>query len=68
LLNIFEKSPSFHQTDSLSNRTHKSDSLPNFGVNQRLGDATRGAHGQESHGGEMIVLEENRARGEHAAT
>jgi hypothetical protein len=34
---------------------------------ERLGGATRGAHGQESHGGEMIVLEENRARGEHAA-
>jgi hypothetical protein len=35
---------------------------------ERLGGATRGARGQESHGGEMIVLEENRARGEHTAT
>jgi hypothetical protein len=35
---------------------------------ERLGGATRGARGQGSHGGEMIVLEENRARGEHAAT
>jgi hypothetical protein len=35
---------------------------------ERLGGATRGARGQGSHGGEMIVLEENRAKGEHAAT
>jgi hypothetical protein len=33
-----------------------------------LGGATRGARGQESHGGEMIVLEENGALGRHAAT
>jgi hypothetical protein len=30
------KNPSLHRTDSSSSRTHKSDSLPNFGVNNRL--------------------------------
>jgi hypothetical protein len=31
------KKPSFRQTDSSSSWTHKSDSLPNFGVNKALG-------------------------------
>jgi hypothetical protein len=35
---------------------------------ERLGGATRGARGQESHGGEMIVLDENRASKGHEAT
>jgi hypothetical protein len=35
---------------------------------ERLGSATRGARGQGSHGGEMIMLEENRAREGHEAT
>jgi hypothetical protein len=35
---------------------------------ERLGGATRGARGQESHKEEMIVLEENKAREGHAAT
>jgi hypothetical protein len=33
-----------------------------------LGGATRGARGQKSQGGEMIMLEENRAQEGHAAT
>jgi hypothetical protein len=33
-----------------------------------FGRCTHGARGQESHGGEMIVLEKNGALGRHAAT
>jgi hypothetical protein len=33
LPNTSEEISSFHQTDSSSSRTHKSDFLPNFGVN-----------------------------------
>jgi hypothetical protein len=35
---------------------------------ERLGGATRGARGQESCRGEMIVLEESRVGEEHQAT
>jgi hypothetical protein len=35
---------------------------------ERLGSATRGARGQESCRGEMIVLEESRGGEEHQAT
>jgi hypothetical protein len=35
---------------------------------ERLGGATRGARGQESCRGEMIVLEESRGVEEHQAT